>query len=150
MLEFEPTFSFHKLHYNISYKVPISISGHILWNVPIYCINIRAFTFDVPNVMTSRNNDWCKWGNFVWQRLFFVLIAGFIITFQIKRNNQTFHWCLCHYLMSLIVLRQLFFPSFEAIDWCQWCRSGVFNTASEDFLYKRSSTNNAIFFTDFC
>lgn len=38
---------------------------------------------------------------------FFVVIADFIITFQIRWNDQFFH---CYYLMCLMVLRQLCFP----------------------------------------
>ena len=76
----------NKLRYNRFFKVSVNISDHIFWDVPIYCINIRAFTFDVPNVIDSRNNNWCKWGKSIWSRLFFFLIAGFIFTIQIRRD----------------------------------------------------------------
>ena len=54
--------------------VSVYISGHSFWKVLLYCINIRTYTFDVPNIITSRNNHWCKWSKFIWQRLFVVLV----------------------------------------------------------------------------
>ena len=65
----------NKLHYNSFHKVSAYISGHRFWNVPIYCI--RVFTFDVRNVISSRNNKWCEWSKFVWQKIFFCSYCGF-------------------------------------------------------------------------
>ena len=78
-------FFVNKLFHNSFYEVSTFISSdHSSRNVPMYFVNITVFTFDVPNIINSRNNNWCKWRKL---KSFIVLIVSFIITFLIRRNN---------------------------------------------------------------
>ena len=43
----------NNFHYNSFYKDSAYIRGHMFYKVPMYCINIRAFTFDVLHLMLS-------------------------------------------------------------------------------------------------
>ena len=81
-------FFVNNLHYNSFYEISAFISsGHSSWNIQVYFLNITVLTFDVPNVINSRNNNRCKWSNSVWKSLFIGPIVSFIITLLISRDN---------------------------------------------------------------